>query len=897
MKQIPRDHKDEAARLKQKIMSAGGRAVSMERKEFDEEGKDAPTVMLEEQELDTQIPIGSFVELRRRSNAIHGVIIRRIPVNGRAGIDVLTSSGEMWQATEDDVFFHIDSFLPEDLVSRAGIEETATNKHELAARTKILLKLRDMDRDLEERRESYSISHESIYEQFRDPDPNAWGRVSSEQVARAVLPKDKKPSIVDILVAHKFLNEGNLHFLRQYTFISKSQYDVRPKAHVELLTKVLQWARPRAGHKDQRAILDSFAAKAAAIVRKQQELTHQTLDEPLTRVPAQHVWSENDLVILKTMFNAIDVRGHSYAYEPAMWYVLSRVYPDLAHIDDDTLVSTLRALGVLSPTLNNSLLMPPLRLEINLEDRQAVRRRDDAVVERSSAAATRRATHPTAQTSLGPEDLHAVDPLDAVRHDWGDMPVYVVDDLNAHELDDGVSVEKDGDSVWVHVHVADPASVLPRSHIFVQHAAERVESVYLDDRTYNLLPPSLVQHPVFGASLGGKRERPDRVLTFSTKVNAQGTITDFAVRAGLARNVKKLSYDSVDAALGLPRNLPDFAFGMPKELPHIPLANLDAADLDNLRLLQDVAKCLIQRRCDDGIFVNKEYKAKAWSVAPGPEKDICFEPSSFRGMQRIELAVGNVKLDTAGMRGIIAEAMKLAGRAASLYGLKHDIPLIRRSASAPMPRTDADIAALLDMRDEEGYVNWHHIMRRVDMPGAGSYTLQPRAHFSLGVPEGEGYVRVTSPLRRFADLLAHYNIHHRLLNAPGPMPFDTRATEAHMEELRSITRLMRRIESSQNTYRTAVFMQQFVEDVRVGCADGTVLRDLDGYVTMNTGFDSNVMDFRVDCYVPKLGLRLRAYKDDAALPLVGLGDRVRLSITGARTGSLPHVIARISEVC
>ncbi|KAL1724443.1 hypothetical protein EV715DRAFT_244987 [Schizophyllum commune] len=889
-KPIPRDPHDEAERLKTMLATAGGRAPSLDKMEFDQAAKEQLTFAAEDNEMsEERISLGSFLELRGYgTSTMHAVALRNMPINNQAGFEVFTSTGELWKVTTDNILYHIPQFVPLDVIARCGTEYTAQNNHELAARTKILLKLREMDRDIEERRAQFTHPPEAVHERFRHLDDNQWSTVSPQEVAEAFAVKNREPTTIDILAAHKYMYEHNLYFVRQFNFMSEASYDVRPKAHVDLLSTVLSWARPKPGEKDQRHILEAFAEKAAEVVQKQEQLTAETRDEPLKRVPAEHHWTPNELIILRTLLNAVDVTRENSAYDALMWYVLGKVFPREKRVSDETLMETIRALGVLSPSFNPALLAPSLRLPLNPEAREAAVQKDNALVERA-------VKHAPVQTPLGPEDFHAIDPLEAVRHDWGDMPVYVVDDVGAHELDDGISVERDGEDVWVHVHVADPASVLPPGHVFAKRAAERIETLYLSDRNYPLLPTSLVQHPVIGPSLAGNRGRPDRVLTFSSKIDADGNLKDYAVRAGLAGNVKKMTYDAVDAALGLPRNLPAFPFGAPSTLPPIPSTNMDATDLENFKTLHAVAKRCIQRRCDEGIFLNKEYKASPWRIDPGTDKDIYFEPGAFRGAQRVELAVRDVKQETSGARGIIAEAMKLAGRAASLYGLHNDLPLIRRSASAPIPRTDADLEALLDLRDDEGFVEWHEVMGRLEMPSSGSFTLQPSAHFTLGVPEGEGYVRVTSPLRRHADLLAHYNIHHRLSGAEGPVPFDAQTLDEYMHTLRRKTRFKRRIEASENSFWSTMFIKRFVEDARLGKADGSLLRNLDAYVNMNFGLDGRVMEFRLDCYVPQLGLRLRAFKDDQALAEIPVGQRVQLAATGASLGIPSYVYGQVDK--
>lgn len=88
-----------------------------------------------------------------------------------------------------------------------------------------------------------------------------------------------------------------------------------------------------------------------------------------------------------------------------------------------------------------------------------------------------------------------VDALEGLRRDWGNLPVYCIDDIGAREIDDGVSIEPTNspDEYWIHIHAADPASgIAPRSAI-AQGAESVMRSIYLPEGTIDMLPRHLVQ--------------------------------------------------------------------------------------------------------------------------------------------------------------------------------------------------------------------------------------------------------------------------------------------------------------------------------------------------------------------------------------------------------------------
>jgi hypothetical protein len=86
------------------------------------------------------------------------------------------------------------------------------------------------------------------------------------------------------------------------------------------------------------------------------------------------------------------------------------------------------------------------------------------------------------------------DVLVGLRKDWGSVPVYCIDDIDANEIDDGVSIEPADlpDEYWIHVHVADPASMIEPRSVIAQNAMSAMRTIYLPDRVIGMLPSGVV---------------------------------------------------------------------------------------------------------------------------------------------------------------------------------------------------------------------------------------------------------------------------------------------------------------------------------------------------------------------------------------------------------------------
>jgi hypothetical protein len=88
-----------------------------------------------------------------------------------------------------------------------------------------------------------------------------------------------------------------------------------------------------------------------------------------------------------------------------------------------------------------------------------------------------------------------LDVLSDLRKDWGDLPVYCIDDIDAKEIDDGISIEPTDadDEYWVHIHVADPASMIEPRSITAQNAMFAARTTYFPDRVIGMLPGDIVR--------------------------------------------------------------------------------------------------------------------------------------------------------------------------------------------------------------------------------------------------------------------------------------------------------------------------------------------------------------------------------------------------------------------
>ena len=150
-------------------------------------------------------------------------------------------------------------------------------------------------------------------------------------------------------------------------------------------------------------------------------------------------------------------------------------------------------------------------------------------------------------------------------------------------------------------------------------------------------------------------------------------------------------------------------------------------------------------------------------TSPLPTDLATVTPHIYDGFPSMQYAVDSYKRSDLGARHIVNECMKGASRVASRFFRDKGVPAIRRVASPLVANQPGDLERLRALRDVDCFVPFFDVIKLDGSLPKSDYSLQTKAHWQLGIPEGEGYVRVTSPLRRYGDMVAHWNIKAALL--------------------------------------------------------------------------------------------------------------------------------------
>jgi exoribonuclease-2 len=327
---------------------------------------------------------------------------------------------------------------------------------------------------------------------------------------------------------------------------------------------------------------------------------------------------------------------------------------------------------------------------------------------------------------------------DGQRLDLTHLKLYTIDDESTREIDDGLSIEHLGDYHRIWIHIADPTRWLSPGDELDLEARRRGTTLYLPTGMIPMFPSELATGPM---SL--VQGQVCCALSFGVVLNDGGEIQDYTITPSLVKPTYRLTYDDVDEIL-----------------------ELGVAAEDDLRLLAEAAECRRQWRQQQG----------AISIHM-PESSI----------KVVEDAITISVLDESPSRKMVAEMMILAGAVAGCYGQHHNLPLPFRGQAQPELPPQEELIQL-----PAGPVRDCAIRRC--MPKS-EMDISPTRHASLGL---DTYTQVTSPIRRYTDLIAHFQIKAHLRSEP--LPFLANDLRDLMLSVKETTDESTRIERSTNRY-------------------------------------------------------------------------------------------------
>lgn len=146
------------------------------------------------------------------------------------------------------------------------------------------------------------------------------------------------------------------------------------------------------------------------------------------------------------------------------------------------------------------------------------------------------------QADRTPEEVLEADCIG--RKDLRDWTIVTIDGEDAKDLDDGVSVTKEGDRYLLGVHIADVTNYVQENSALDWEALKRGTSVYLADRVIPMLPHKLSN------GICSLNEGKDRLaLSCLMEIDEKGTVVSHEICETVIRVTKRMTYTSVKKIL------------------------------------------------------------------------------------------------------------------------------------------------------------------------------------------------------------------------------------------------------------------------------------------------------------------------------------------------------------
>jgi exoribonuclease-2 len=157
-------------------------------------------------------------------------------------------------------------------------------------------------------------------------------------------------------------------------------------------------------------------------------------------------------------------------------------------------------------------------------------------------------------------------------------------------------------------------------------------------------------------------------------------------------------------------------------------------------------------------------------------------------------------LEDSPSRQLVAEMMILAGEVAARYGQAHNIPLPFRGQPQPELPPDEELLQL-----PAGFVRFCALRRC--MPKS-EMSITPVRHAGLGL---DTYTQATSPIRRYSDLLTHFQLKAHLRGED--LPFSAEQLKEVMMTVITTTQELTMVERQTNRYYALEYLRRNPEEI------------------------------------------------------------------------------------
>lgn len=431
------------------------------------------------------------------------------------------------------------------------------------------------------------------------------------------------------------------------------------------------------------------------------------------------------------------------------------------------------------------------------------------------------------QRLLDHHDFTQTDPLADIRTAF-EGPVYCIDSEHAHEIDDGVSIQRLGDTYRISVHVANPTSYIERESSLSQIAYEKGTTTYLPEGPMMMLPQMVSQ----GCGLGAGPAR-SLVVEFDVSGEAMRAIlsekepkeTDEKdgllklerrkVLAEALQQVQQLANVRFSTVTDFPKN---FTYSKVNEVLNSPTLQQDVQQdvhARNLRDLHSVATFLSQARLYAGnaIDVNLQRSTVLVEYVPKAQPGVVQIALGYQltlekqqqGYPVVTIGTNADQDGTSKSQQLVSSLMVMANTAASAYADRHNIAVIHRGQQmAVNASVHQQLQRLTEYKYETGTaLSPEECNQVLGLLTGAQYQVLRSVHRALGVG---GYATVTSPLRRYVDMVNHWQMESYLL---GGNPIPTLQLHTMCEHLQSRELINKQVQATSSKFWEGILLREW----------------------------------------------------------------------------------------
>lgn len=378
------------------------------------------------------------------------------------------------------------------------------------------------------------------------------------------------------------------------------------------------------------------------------------------------------------------------------------------------------------------------------------------------------------------DDFYLEDPLAQIRKDFGDVPVYCIDSADAHEIDDGISIEHKDDDYVISVHVANPTSYIKPDSTLASIAFNKSTTTYLPEGPTTMLPKFI--STIAGLGVNGRSTRTFVIQYRLNKELIDGQIkkminsSNFKVEPDLISTISNQIKKSTEVFVSTARNFPqNFTYDKVDELLSDELkiekfkqGTSEDIDFNNLFKLSNISNLL------------RELREASGSLYFANEKKFCQVNKTGKYNQETKLDVDGNKLELSLVNSeyqitrfqepdnsqsvkLVTEMMIFANNSLANFAAKNNISIIYRAQEMNLNSNVAqELKELMNKRQQTGEEFTPDQKRKIyETLTSAKLVVAPKKHESIGL---NLYAWSTSPLRRFVDMVNHWKIEQFLLN-------------------------------------------------------------------------------------------------------------------------------------